>query len=400
MDLRSAWLPALVGLVVGLAVGWFVAPRQAPTESTLEADDAGAGDAAGQPHLGTDNARLAAASRELAAETERREAAEQALAEVREQLAERAEGAAPGAAGTTPGKAGVRYRYDAFDATLSQIDWQGAGEAISKMSPLLAELASTMMEGKPMPPSVGDIQKYNGPLVKLALTAQQQGMPGTGTNGAFTHPSILANLVYSTLREAGLPLSPGQEARLAEIADDAVRDDARRLAGYGPETLELQKVWDETQLKDRFYDGVDRLVTDEQREVLHPVALRGRLSFDLFSSGLVWMGLCAARRFTQPEQLQLGIVDYAMNRFELPVELKPILEDVVAEWVAGFPAGYLDEPADALELGGRLRISRVRIAAERQLGMMRRLLDRLPAGSPAAAKIRSEPTVAVPVRTP
>lgn len=141
-------------------------------------------------------------------------------------------------------------------------------------------------------------------------------------------------------------------------------------------------------------------MTDEQRELLHPAALRGRLSFDLFSSGLVWMGVVDARRFKTPEALEAKLITDVMARFAIPAEHLNVVEDAAAEWRAGFPRGYLDQQPDALELRGMLKIDRVRIAAERQLTLMRALIQRLPAGSPAATAVRGEANVAVPLHVP
>jgi len=245
---------------------------------------------------------------------------------------------------------------------------------------------------------VGQIQRYNGPLVTAALQAQQSGVPGTGVNGSFTHVSMLANMLYATLLKAGKPLDEKQEVVLRELADDLIKEDERRLAGYADDVFALRKLIDETALKDRFYAAVDRMVTDDQREILHPATLRGRVSFDLFSSGLIWATVLAPQRFSTSEDLQQRVVSIVMQRAQIAPEQKALVEDLVGTWAAGFPRGYLAEKSDALAAGGRLRVERVRTAAQHELELLRALVQRLPADAPAAARLRQVQVVLVPLR--
>jgi hypothetical protein len=404
MDARAVTLVAVACLGVGGVAGWLL--HRPPAARPGGPDTREGTPQASSPGLGSDREMLARAQTRLDEETAARKKAETELAAARARLAALA-GGTPGKADGGPGKGpakaavrGGRYRFQAFQKTLDGMDWKAAGEAVSKMSPLLVELADSMASGQPLPPSVGDIQQYNGRLVKMALTAQRQGVPGTGTNGAFTHPSILANLVWSTLRAAGKPLDAAQEQRLGELADAAVEEDARRLAGYGEDTLALQRVWDETALKDRFYAGVDRLVTDAQREILHPAAVRGRLGFDLCSSGLVWATVCVPLPFTDVAGLKAAAVQRIVQQAQVPAEQRPVVVDAVADWASSFPPGWLDAPSSPLDLGGHMQVARVRVAAGKQLALERALLARLPADAPAAARVRAAAAVLVPVKRP
>ncbi len=399
-------LVAVLAALVGAGGGWWLGQSQSPAPS-LEAAldevptdaDGGAARAVEGPALDSSGVALKASQAELEVELERRIAAEGTVAELRKALAVLQEDAAKGRlAGGKERTVGVRYANERFRKALEAVDWEEAGEALSRMVPLMGEYIQSQLDGKPPPPSVGDIQKYNGALVKLALTAQQQGMPGSGTNGAFTHISMTANLVLSTLAQAELPLDAAQEKRLVELADTLLEEDARRLAGYGDESFGLQKVLEETALKSRFYAGVDALATDEQRKALHPDAVRGRVQLDLFSSGLVWAGHLAPQRYRKPEELKARLIQQVLMRYGVEAEHKPIVEEAASEWLAAFPSGYLTEAPDTLSAKGHIMVARVRTAAEVQLAFFRRLVERLPADAPAAAKIRAEDSVAVPFK--
>lgn len=403
MDTRTL-LIALVCLGLGAGLGWFLRGGGAePTALDLEADEP----ASRTPPPGDDPA-LDSATAVAATLRSDLDAAQSTIGDLtkerdalREQVEKlKADAEAGRLAGGATETTGVRYRGGRYADVLEGVDWEEAGQALSRMAPLLGEFVTSRLEGKPPPPSVGDIQKYNGALVKMALKAEQDGIPGSGANGSFTHVAIVANLVYATLKHAGLPLSEAQEAQLTALADELLAEDEKRIASYGDETLAVQKLIDETALKDRFYAGVDALVTDEQREALHPEALRGRTSFDLFSSGLVWAQHVAPQRFADKAQLPGMLVAEILSRYGIGADRKPMVEEVVAEWAAALPATLVDELPDDLESKtGAIRVSRVRAAALAQVRAFERLIQRLPADDPASAQLRAETMVAVPFRT-
>ncbi|MDF1702000.1 MAG: hypothetical protein P1V36_12655 [Planctomycetota bacterium] len=403
MDSRTL-LTALVCLAAGLGIGLLMAPApDVPAGDPVVSDGAGTPAAAPQagPALDSVETALAARQAELEQEGARRMQAEAELQRLRAEVAQlKADAEAGRLAGGAERSTTVRYGAGGrFQKSLAAMDWEEAGQALSRMTPLMGELVTSRLEGKPPPPSVGDIQKYNGALVKLALRAQQDGIPGSGANGSFTHVAVVANLVHATLKQAGLPLDAAQEERLGRLADELLSEDARRIASYGDETLVLRKLLEETTLKDRFYAGVDALVSDEQREALHPEALRGRASFDLFSSGLVWAQHLAPQRFTDKSKLNEMLVGQLLGRYGIGAEQRPLVEEVVGEWIAALPASMLDKTVDTLVLtAGAVETARIRTSATVQLAAMERLLQRLPADDAAVAKIRAEDKVAVPLK--
>lgn len=399
---------ALLSLVVGAGVGWMLKPTDGSDSSSspraLTSEEAAAQPTAPQPELGSDvtvlRAELDTARRALDAEKERRKGAEEENATLRTQVAALREAATKGIAPDAPAVSkGVRYGYDRYKKTLEAIDWDVAGDAITHITPILEALVNARAAGKPLPPSIGNLQRYNGPLVTAALTASQNGVPGTGVNGAFTHPAMLANMVYATLLKAGTPLSEAQEKKLKALADDFVREDEQRMGSYDESALGLQKLLDETALKDRLFAAIDALLTDAQRSVLHPEVVRGRTSADLFSSGVIWGTVIRPARFTSAEQLSGVLTRQIVARYQVPEDQRSTVEDLAGEWLKSFPSSYLDAPADALTSAGHYEIGRVRTAAERQLVFFQRLLDRLPADWAGAEQFRQETFVLLPLKS-
>ncbi len=408
MDSRLVAVTVLA-LVVGAASGWFLKPAGEPAPDPVQdaSDDPAPAPQPDtpSPELGNEvtvlKAELEQVRKDLRDETARREGAEIEISKLRLKNDELRAAAERGTTPDTPTVAkGVRYPYDKYKKPLESIDWDVAGDAIGHIAPLLEELVKARAEGKPIPPSVGNIQRYNGPLVTAALTAQQGGLSGTGANGAFTHPVMLANMIYAALFKSEHPLSKAQEEQLQKLADDYIQKEERRVAGYGEDTLALRKLLDETTLKDRFFAAVDGMLSEQQRTILHPEVVRGRTSADLFSSAVIWGTVAGPQRFSTTEQLIAQLVQQVVARFQVPAEQRSVVDDLAQEWAKGFPPGLLDKPADTLTLQGHMPVERVRIAAERQLAMFKALLDRMPDDWAGATRVRTETFVGVPNKRP
>jgi hypothetical protein len=387
----------VLGLLAALAfgAGWLFTPRSpeepdTPAPATDELDVAPAPDADG-----TLTEMRAALAREQVLAGD--------LAAERDKLAARLAGLEQTGQPAGPGASVAKdapYRFDVAAEALDAIDWPKTAEAAASMTSLLARWGEETRNGKPMPPFVADIQRWNGPLVNVAISALNHGVPGTGVNGSFTHPSIVVNLIHTTLTQAGHPLSAAQEEQLGALGERYVQEDARRLAGYAETTFALRKTIDEAALKDRLFADVDRLVDDQQREVLHPAAIRGRLALDLFSSGVIWLTLAQPLPFKTREDLARTLTNQATRHFDLGAEHHDALEQAVSTWVAGFTDEYLGAELDPLDRQGRFRIERVVVAARRQLAFFERFADQLRPDDPLVARLRAETTFLIPMRTP
>ncbi|MHC4341039.1 MAG: RNA polymerase sigma factor, partial [Planctomycetota bacterium] len=58
-----------------------------------------------------------------------------------------------------------RYLFPGMERSLTALDWELISESLSHLPPLLDVLVTAVMNGEELPPSVGDIQRWNGPLV-------------------------------------------------------------------------------------------------------------------------------------------------------------------------------------------------------------------------------------------
>ncbi len=290
-----------------------------------------------------------------------------------------------------------RFVYGPLEEALRAMDWEVVGESLHAMPPLLDQLADALLNDKEMPASVGEIQRWNGPLITQALTAQRAGVPGTSVNGTFTHPALVANMVYASLQHSNAPLSEEQIRTLDSLGKRFADEDARRLAAYQPGALELRKVIDECDLKDRFFAEVDGMLTPEQRGVLRPAGARGLLGMDLFSSGLVWATVTRPLPFSDRAQLEMQIVSAVRTTYAIPEASVPVVEELAARAVQQLGAEYLAVPMQAnARARGLIHIDRVRPAAKALLAMREGILQRVPLDDAHRAIVAGDTQVVVP----
>jgi len=271
-----------------------------------------------------------------------------------------------------------RFLYKGLERPLSVVDWKQMGESFMNLQPVLVELSELLKRGGPLTPEFKKrLQKWNTPLIRHALNLQSEGVPGEQVNSAFTHPSVYVNVVYATLREAKRPLSVEQEETLGELGYRFTAEDRERVAAYSDATLSLQELIEESALKDRFFQAIDDLLSPEQQAVLHSPETRGRASFDLFSSGLLW------QQFLSPV-LQDGREDYlekVVGRESAQLKLDEaglaLLRSVLSDWVARLPVEFLQKPKDPLAKMGATKMDHGIDAARRVLEMRREVLNRL-----------------------
>jgi hypothetical protein len=404
MKTPSVVLVIVVCCGAAFAAGWLVrAPGSGERVDAERSDGTSEGMETSDPaKLDSTATRLVVAQKDLAEEKARHAETARELTELRARVEQGV--LAEGAEGDAASK-GPRYTFEKVGTVLAAADWKATGESIVKMGPLLVEFAESLSSGQGLPSSIGELQRWNAPLLGLALEAQKGGVPGTGIPGTFGHPALAVNMVHAAMEQAGKPLSKAQAERLGELGRAFVEEDERRLAGYDDTAFQVQKTIDEAALKDRLYAAIDELLTEEQREVLHPAAVRERNGLDIFSSAVLWNAICAPLKFRTTTDLVQTLVTVANQRTKFPAELQPALEDAAEAWTRAFTAEYLDEEPDALfreglALGGTtgMPAERARVASRHAAAFYRALVERLPVDSPAAVSLRTGALIPVPVK--
>ena len=400
------------GLVLGVAAGWLAggsgtsedpgaAERLAAVER--ERDDVAQAKDSVTAELESTKRQIARLDRELSTARTALASAE-AQAKKARAVAD-AEAAATvddvaAAAGNSDLGDGQTFSFPEYDAQLSAVDWDAAGGHVGAMASLLAEVFDAVSRGEqPSAEAIGGIQQHNGPLVTIAMNFKDK-LPGETVNGAFTHPAAVVNLIASTLEAVGKPLSDTQRAALERVGIEFVAEDRQRMQGYTDDTLALRRQADESELKGRFYKAAMGVLTDEQHALLRPEATRDRITADLFSATLVWVGQARPVPFRERADLAAGLTERLGRELGLEGEERARLEAVIAEWAAGLPAELMSREPDTLWLKGLVPLDAVDVAAEHQIVMMRNILTQVDLSDEAAAGLRSHTGVFVPTWRP
>jgi hypothetical protein len=294
---------------------------------------------------------------------------------------------------------GPRFVYGGMVEALNGLDWDVIGTSMSKMPPVLARLSEALAEGKKLEDladEIGLIQQLNGPLVGEALKMSKSGIQGTGLNGIFTHPSVMANMVHAALTKADLPLTEEQERLVYEIGLRYTEEDRQRLAGYAEGALGMEKLVGEADLRDRFFAEVYASLSPEQREQIRPEGVKGYTNVDLFSTGVLYGPLTRPVPFRDRESLESNVVARAMGKLGLDAASKAVVQDAVRRWADALPEGFLDVPYP--EGGPRAphKAARVHIAAQAQARLMRDLATRLNLSEAQLKSLQAEVGVLVP----
>ena len=105
------------------------------------------------------------------------------------------------------------FRFGLGDSTpvFDRADWPKLGGHLVELAKAITTLPDAIASGQGIDMATRQkLQQHNTPLAGFAVGAAQE-LGGTGPNGAFTHPAVMANLMRAALEAAGQPLTPEQE---------------------------------------------------------------------------------------------------------------------------------------------------------------------------------------------
>lgn len=294
------------------------------------------------------------------------------------------------------------YTSEEVEEWLDGVDWVQVGTSMSNMPPLIEKLAKAIAEGEDLqnlpPETIGNIQKYNAPLVTTALTMSQKGLPGTGANGAFSHPAFMVNAMAAALEALEMPLSERQSGLVERLGVEYTRRDEQRRAAYGDETSDLVKLRDESLLRRAFFREAYDVLTEEQHLALRPEATRGRLQLDIFSESLIWTGRAGPLPATDRDNLAAKVSEWVARRGGLPPETYDRVREIVKDWVDALPASFVEVEPDTLTEGGMMHVDQVNAAAQHVSELQDTLLTSLTLDEDAAKRLRAIPGTVVPYR--
>lgn len=302
--------------------------------------------------------------------------------------------------GEAPSEKGEpRFFAESHGGILRKIDWKKVGSSLEEMVPLIVEVAGKVQAGEtPNPETIGRIGELNGSLLTAALTVES-ALPGRNIQSRFTSPFVMANAIGSTLEAAVLPLSEGQSKSLLNIAERSVAEDDRRIGGYSEETLTLVKLYEEAELRDRFFADAFALLTPEQLQTLSPEEIHGRLRLSVFSSAVLYAPRTGIRFFEDRDALTTLMLGRAMG-LGFTDEQREAARGIIAEWVDGLPVELVEQKFDDLDAKGLIHSTRATAWAKEMAKLLGLLTSRLTLDDDALARARGVGSVIVPLFRP
>ncbi len=399
----GTWL-GLGSLVLGLAGGYLLRDVVHPaardirggadaTPTTPEPKGLGASGEA--PALGTDVTVLEAATKRADAAEAKLARSEARIAQLSAELDAMKALAEGGGEATAPRLA---VPVGDHQDVLAALEWKDMGTAAHEMSPHLPGLIRGMAEGRDVSAEAMQVGRRNVVLVTAAMKLGEAGLSGTGVNGAFTHPAVIANFVVATLEAAGLPLDEKQLDRLRELADQYVARERARIEGYRADALAFVKLVDETRLKKSFIDGIDALLSPAQVKVLHPHGPDAPIGTDLFSPGLLWQGSVAPAANVRNETGQARVVQIVSSHLKLdPETAERVVRPAVVRWTSALPGSAFTAPSQPEDRMGLVSMARLDATFDAMRGLYESLLADLPSDHPSIPALRTMTHAIVPV---
>lgn len=291
---------------------------------------------------------------------------------------------------------GPVFADQAFADALAALDWNLMGQVTNEMGPMLVELAAAMEQDGEMPLElIGKISELNAKLIGQVPTMLKAGLPGTGANGAYTHPLVSANILAKTLAAAGLDMDATQRDKIAglvrasTIENQAVADSVQEF--------DLQRVAAEVEAKDRFYREVASQLTPEQYRVMFPEGSDRFEGTSLFHSSLFTAQLIEPVSAAGPADFAGSVAQTFGKQVGLDEAAAGQVRAIVERMASSAPELW-QQPANQVETSLRMmRSGRTGAAMRHQIEMMREILRQVPMTPAQRKKFTSMKRLFVPL---
>jgi hypothetical protein len=206
------------------------------------------------------------------------------------------------------------------------------------MSESLVEIETIVSGGsEPTLAQQTTILKHNTPVAAFALDiGPDLGVPDA--NLAFTHPTVVANLIRATLALLEDPLSRDQEVAIRTLAEVWALESEAAFAALPRYAPHLECVLADLEAKVRFQAAVKDVLTASQRRALYFPTTEDRVDLDMLSPGILFPRL--ARHLVHAptkERLEQGLVIALFNVAGVEVEDLGPYEWIGREWLAAIP---------------------------------------------------------------
>lgn len=278
---------------------------------------------------------------------------------------------------------------------LKNANWSEMAEATLVINGLVAQIVEDLKAGRPISPALqSEIQEENMKLVKFYASIMGDIPTEAMTNGEFSHPVAMANLMNSMLEAEQSPLSEAQRAHFARAGDEYDLAYREAHAAYDESTLKVEKVLDELLLKgiakDRFVDALN----EQQRNALIDPDFEERMFLDTLSPATMAQTAAIAKPYDSREDVRSSLPKLYASR--LGVE-----ESALAPYGQVFDR-YMQTvesvltPVEARNMAGMFRRQDAEIAGTAHVEVLRELMRSLQLDEEALLGLRNDATWPVP----
>lgn len=273
---------------------------------------------------------------------------------------------------------------------VGEANWPELSGAMSEIIKSLNEIMAARKEGRePSPEVMKNIQKHNQKLIDYYVKVLRKLPTHMSANGEFVHPINTANMIAAALQAAGKPLSEAQVKQVVALGEEYESGWDKLQSGYDAGTLKLEKVVDELELKQKFYDSMVALLQPDQREVVIDPATHDYMQLDMYSPSLSLVQNLAPVYRPTLEEVRTTLIDEVSKEMGLNKDLVSAQGYVLDTWLTD--CGSMLDPRTEAEVGMLktqecIKYGRVQIKAfkaliealrpdEKQLGLMRDFAD-------------------------
>jgi ferric-dicitrate binding protein FerR (iron transport regulator) len=268
-------------------------------------------------------------------------------------------------------------------------NWKEMGEAAAKIVDMAKEIISSEISKD----QAIQIATENQKLVPFALKINGKFPTHASGNGEFSHPLPHWNLIAERLEAAGVPLSDRQLSRVAKLGEayDAQWD--RLQSTYTTETLDLEKVIDELEIKKTYSDKLEDLLTREQREAIADPSVRHVNSLDVYSPVLLAAGRCKPIAKETKEGIRKSAIAKWSEQWKLDASQTEANSAVFDSWLADVDSRLAPVPERLINW---FNIGDVIVSGRAQIKVMKDLLGKGTLQDASKEKISKEVFILVP----
>ncbi len=288
----------------------------------------------------------------------------------------------------------LRFGLGGLTPNFDKADWTELATHVGEMAKILPRLRDDLAAGKELGPEVAQaLGEHNTPLAIFAISTAKE-LKGTGPNGSYTHPAVIANLMRAVLLTANDPLSPAQELAIVTLGNAWAADAERVAKSVSSEAPALAATVVEVDAKQRFLESAKAQLTMSQRWLLFHPDTEGRLGLDLFSPALVYM-LHTDAGSLQAEALPAKVIASLIGGAGLKDVDQAAYLDVGERWISEAPWGV--EPRAVRDPDTMFpTVETMQAFARAQVVAIARVLERGQLSAEQAAKLRKLSTVITP----